>query len=144
MTEPSRRRKWRRWVVAVCIVLAVLVGRLGLHSSDKSDIEEARSLRLGQSRDEVIALLGSPHQEYLAVGNSVSPGYSGLLYGSTASTKFYFRLIAHLVGSALGRSSQGNLLDMEGFPVEVRLDAAGRVTFLRRGAEIVKVKQPAE
>jgi hypothetical protein len=120
----AHRSGRKRWLLAGLL----LVGGLGLwrFTMAQSLVASARQIRVGQSRSEVIALLGEPHMSYNA------GAVSGECYSSRPKVELLARVLLH------------NFLDLDLVPeptamdVEVRYDDQRQVSFIRAG----KTKAP--
>ena len=113
VTPPVRRR--RRWIVvgAVVFLIAIVVWWLGRGSSV---VARARLIKVGQTRDEVVALMGRP-QILLSTGGPTVPSEA---YIDMTMLELNLRILAeqYLYLSALSNA----------FPVAIEYDANQRVS----------------
>jgi len=133
MTEPSRRRKWRWWVVIALVVIAVFSAvRLWQRSIDAIVISQSSSIALGQAEAEVMAAM--PHCHCAGFYDTSGLRILGFCRGTTDADRWLNK-----VRSLLTPAPRMNIDRM---PVEVRI-RGNRVVFIRRGAEIIVAEQPA-
>jgi hypothetical protein len=121
MTDPVQDtkpvpRKRRRWIVVGAAVLLLLIAGWWLGKGN-SVIARARLIKVGQTRDEVIELMGQPQMSGTIFGQSPSEGY-----GDMTQVELIIRV---LVDQYLGFETL-NL--HKAFPVEIEYDAARRVS----------------
>jgi hypothetical protein len=121
MTDPGdeptpTRGKRRRWIVLVLIVLIGAVSWLWF-GPRSSVVARAALIKVGQPRDEVIRLLGTPQMSSTVVGRTPTEGYSDM-----SMVELSIRI---LIEQYLGFDS----LPIENlFPVEIEYDANRRVS----------------
>jgi hypothetical protein len=120
-TAPNPKRRRRRWLAVGLLLIAGLVA--WRFTAAQSLVSRGRQIRVGQSRSEVIALMGNPHMSY----NSGT--VSGEYYSSRLGAELLVRVLLH------------NFLDVDVIPqpsemdVEVRYDDQQRVSSVRVGRQ---------
>jgi hypothetical protein len=113
-TKPVPRKR-RRWIVVGAVVLLLLIAGWWLGRGN-SVVSRARLIKVGQTRDEVIELMGQPQMSGTTFGQNPSEGYSDM-----TQVELITRV---LVDQYLGFETL-NL--QKAFPVEIEYDAARRV-----------------
>jgi hypothetical protein len=125
--QPRRRRWFRRTVIGVVIV--AVIGGAWLFLGEGSDVRRARNVQLGQTMDEVYAIMG---REY-ALRFDGFGDHPMLLIGRVR----YLQLIA-LMKIQEWTGWSGLTPNFDDWPVQIRFDQNGRVERIKRGKEIVE------
>lgn len=113
-------RKRRRWIVVGAGALLLLLIAAWWFGANTSVATRARLLRVGQSRDEVIRLMGQPQLFSTTVGGSPTEGYSDMTVIELS--------IRVLIEQYLWFDT---LQVDQSFPVEIEYDADRRVSRVR-------------
>jgi hypothetical protein len=125
---PKPRRRWKRWA-ALALVLTIGCGAW-LASWQGETIERAKALRIGQTKDEVAAILGQPYRSY-NLGKS-----SQAIYATKAELAGLKPL--WLAYKLLYRLGLQHWTEPPRYPVHVTYDSDGRVVQFERGDEVVE------
>jgi hypothetical protein len=133
--------------VAMCVLLACLIGCEVERAADGITCDKLRSLKIGMSIDEVRTLMGSPLQEVRQDGNTNFGGPKGAdtawswSHNSNAVRLFlYFGQRRLLGGDSWIRTMWRDLFDDDGRPVLFRLSEDG---VMQEGDEFQRVYCPA-
>jgi hypothetical protein len=127
---------------AVVVLLGAVFAWLAVR--EPPEIGRSRALRLGMTQAEVEAVMGQADEIWTTffLGDVVSAGgggsnlrTGGLLFGSMLKTKMRVRDWFGLKKDSFGL--KGNV-ELNDWPVRVRLDENGRVVYIRRGQEVVQ------
>lgn len=125
-THQPRQRGWKPWAVVGLVM--VLTGVAIALQPGPPEVQRARSLRLGQTWNEVLAIMGEPGN----APNNPHANYAQMLFGTPGASS----LVIEKLRSALGVPIRlGEFWDMHPVRVQFR---SGRVVRIKRGREIIE------
>lgn len=125
-TPELRRRRWKRWAVVFVLVLGLTLFAWPRLTEDRR-LRNARSVKLGQSKEQVQAIMGPETTHYIWMGKT------GLLYGAAAQVRLTTSALLQQAGL-----QEHKIPQFDDFPVNIRFDANGRVDRIKRGTEIIE------
>jgi hypothetical protein len=133
---PPPRRRWKRWVVVGLLIAAMI--RTWAWFTEHSLLQSASLVKLGQTEEDVRAIMGPETSRYSTMYFAAMSRTSGYLYG--LSTHFRSSL-----STAMRKAGfQPRFPDLDDYSVHIRFDINGRVDRIKRGNEIIEAPPEAE
>lgn len=129
MIDEQAKRRPRRWIrrTIIGLMLAATLVWLWFVQIEKSDLQRARGVRLGQTMNEVLAITGTKYMiEYLP------PPDTTIVFGRMHYLRF------ELGWEVKQLTGWSRLMPDDDWPVVIRFGSDGRVYSIRRGSEIVE------